>query len=37
MNKANVIGFKGEGRLDTGETTFNIDRFSEPEEIEDSE
>jgi hypothetical protein len=37
MNKANVMGFEGEGRLDTGEATFNMDGFSEPEEIKDSE
>jgi hypothetical protein len=37
MNKANVMGFKSEGRLNTGEAIFNINRFSEPEEIKDSE
>jgi hypothetical protein len=37
MNKANVMGFEGERRLDTGKTTFNMDGFSKPEEIEDSE
>jgi hypothetical protein len=37
MNKVNVMDFKNEGRLDTGEATFNINGFSEPEEIKNSE
>jgi hypothetical protein len=31
INKANVISFKGEGRLDTEKAIFNMNGFSEPE------
>jgi hypothetical protein len=37
INKANVIGFEGEGRLNTGKTIFNINGFFKPEEIKNSE
>jgi hypothetical protein len=37
INKVNVMGFKGEERLNTGKATFNINGFFEFKEIKNSE